>query len=75
VDALHECSSIKSAGVIAVSLTEVQEQQLQAVADGVRFQEHCSIDFTGLAKTDVEKKAKLLASYAVTRGWQFQRTA
>lgn len=67
--------AFKSVGVLAVSLTEVQGQELPVIADAVPFPEHCSVDFTGLTKTDVDKKAKQLASYAVTRGWLFQRTA
>ena len=65
----------KSAGVLAVSLAEAQAQQLTVDADGTPFPEHCSIDFTGLEKAEVEKKAKQLASFATTRGWLFQQTA
>jgi hypothetical protein len=68
--------AFKSVGVLAVSLNEVLgEAVLPVIADNVPFPEHCSVDFTGLAKTDVDKKAKQLASYAVSRGWLFQRTA
>jgi hypothetical protein len=58
-----------------VSLAEVQVQQLAVHADGTPFPEHCSIDFNGLGKAEIEKKAKQLVSVAVARGWLFQQTA
>lgn len=67
--------TFKSAGVLAVSVGEVQTQALQAVADGVPFPEHCSIDFGGLTETEIKAKAKMLASFAAERGWQYQLTA
>jgi hypothetical protein len=43
--------TFKSAGVLAVGLTEVQGQVLPVIADGVPFPpEHCSVDFSGLTK-------------------------
>jgi len=64
--------TFKSAGVLAVSLSETKSQVLDVVADGIPFPEHCSVDFTGLAEADVKSKSKLLASYAAARGWQIQ---
>lgn len=63
------CQSI---GVAAVSQSECLAQALPVVEDGHPYPEHCSIDFSGLDKKDIERKAKVLARQAQDRGWQFQ---
>lgn len=63
---------LSSSGVMAVSNVECTGQALSILADGSDYPEHCSIDFSGLAKGAVEKIAKVLAQYAVTRGWLYQ---
>ena len=65
---------LSSAGVMAVTNAECSAQSLPVVADGKPFPEHCSIDFSGLKKSAIEKAAKVLAACAVTRGWQYQHT-
>lgn len=64
-----ECRSV---GVMAVTFTECSGQDLPVVEDGVPFPEHCSIDFSGLSKSLIEKKAKVLAQYAIQRNWLFK---
>lgn len=61
----------ESAGVLAVSVLECCEQQLNAYPDPEPFPEHAVIDFTGHAENQIRKKAKSLRSFAQQRGWQF----
>lgn len=64
----------ESVGVLAVTVAECSEQQLPVTADAEPYPEHCFIDFAGLPKKAAEKKAKVLASHAVQRGWLFEDT-
>ena len=64
-----------SAGILAVSKGECQKQELPVVTDGEPFPEHAFIDFTGLAKSAVEKKAKFLRNAAMIRNWLFRKEA
>jgi hypothetical protein len=61
----------RSAGVMALACEECAALDLPVHADGIPFAEHCSIDFSGFEKKDVERKAKILAVQAQQRGWQF----
>lgn len=63
--------NMKSAGVMALSCEECAAEQLMIIEDRVPFPEHCSIDFSGLKKSEVEKKSKKLAAYAKGRDWIF----
>ena len=60
-----------SAGVAAVSLAECQAQQLAVHPDPESFPEHALIDFTGLSRSQRERKAAQLKAAALARGWQF----
>lgn len=64
--------SCRSVGVLAVCAQECTDQDLKVHEDGVPFPEHCSIDFSGYSKSEVEKKAKLLKIFAERRGWLYQ---
>ena len=64
----------ESIGAMAVTYTECSSQNLPVVADGKPYPEHCFIDFSGVLKKVAEKKAKVLASHAVQRGWLFEPT-
>jgi hypothetical protein len=59
----------QSVGVLAVTLTECTSLELPVVADGTPFPEHCYIDFSGLIKNEMKKKAKVLAAHGESRGW------
>ena len=61
-----------SAGVVAVSVTECQGQQLPVRPDPEPFPEHVVIDFTGLSRSQVERKADRLKMAATARGWLFR---
>lgn len=61
-----------SAGVMAVTNAECVAQSLAVTADGIPYPEHCTIDFSVLAKKAVEKAAKILVESAIQRGWQYQ---
>jgi hypothetical protein len=65
---------LESAGVLAVTVAECSEQELPVTADAKPYPEHCFIDFSGVVKKSAEKKAKVLASHAVPRGWLFEDT-
>lgn len=62
----------RSVGVLAVCEKECSDQELSVREDGVPFPEHCSIDFSGHTKSEIEKKAKLLKINAERRGWLYQ---
>lgn len=64
-----ECRSV---GILAVCTGECNEQQLPVVEDADPYPEHCTIDFIGFSKTEIEKKAKILKVFAERRGWLFQ---
>ncbi|MCC5839998.1 MAG: hypothetical protein JJT96_07730 [Opitutales bacterium] len=63
--------ALQSVGVQAVSYTECTEMELSVHSDPATFPEHALIDFTGLGKKTIEKKAKHLRSKAEHRGWLF----
>lgn len=66
-----ETLKFESAGVMALSCAECSTEQLNVIEDGVPFPEHCSIDFSGLNKSEVERKSKKLAAFAKNRDWRF----
>jgi len=61
-----------SAGVLAVTVQECHDQQLNAFSDPGPFPEHAVIDFAGHSENQIRKKAKALRSVSEKRGWQFQ---
>jgi len=63
------CSSI---GVLAVSKKECDDETLLVIEDCIPYKEHCSIDFTGLSKREIETKSKILRDKAIARDWQFR---
>lgn len=65
----------RSCGTQAVTVAECTEASLVAASDPEPFPEHAIIDFSGLSKTEVEKKAKQLRSKADARGWLFRPEA
>jgi hypothetical protein len=71
---IHYTETLKfeSAGVMALAHAECAGEQLEVIEDGTPFRAHCSIDFSGLKKSDIEKKSKKLAAFAKDRGWLFQ---
>lgn len=62
----------RSAGVMAVTKGQCVDLSLEVIADGESFLEHVSIDYSAFAKSEVEKKAKILKGYAQARGWLYQ---
>jgi hypothetical protein len=61
-----------SAGIMAVSFSECEQQGFNVLADAIPYPEHCTIDFTPYSKKEIEQKAKVLRSLAQTRGWLCQ---
>lgn len=61
-----------SAGVMAVTQGQCVALALGVIADGEPFSEHVSIDYSGFAKNEIEKKAKVLKGHAQARGWLYQ---
>jgi len=57
---------------MAVTNAECAMHSLSVVADGVSYPEHCTINFSNLAKRAIEKAAKILAESAMQRGWLYQ---
>ena len=62
----------KSEGLMGISLGECRELALEAQADPKPFPEHVLIDFTGLSRGEVKKKAQLLRDKALKRDWLYR---
>lgn len=67
--------SCQSFGVMAVTKCECDTHDLPVIQDGVPFPEHVSIDFSGKAKSAIERIAKLLRNVAEQRGWLYRAEA
>ncbi len=61
----------RSAGVLAVTVGECEDQNAPAIPDPQTFREHVVIDFTGLTRSATRNAAKTLAHLANERGWQY----
>lgn len=62
----------KSAGVVGVSVAECNQLELPVRPDPNPFPEHAVIDFTGLSRGAMERKADALKILAITRGWLYR---
>ena len=67
-----DCQSI---GIMGVTVVECANLQLKVESDPKPFPEHVLIDYSGFAKTAIEKKAKLLKAKAIERDWIFRASA
>lgn len=62
-----------SVGVVAVTVSECVAQELPVAADPLPlFPQHVLIDFRGLSRKSLEKKARKLKEAANSRGWLFR---
>jgi len=61
----------RSAGVVAVSKQECDQQTVPVIDDAEPFLEHCTIDFSSFSNGDIEKIAKTLKRQAESRGWLY----
>lgn len=61
----------RSSGVMALSQGECAECELSVIQDGIPYDEHCYLDFTGLERKQSERIGKRLGAFAQTRGWQY----
>lgn len=66
---------LQSAGVMGITVGECAALELGVSEDAATFAEHCLIDFTGLGKSIIEKKAKLLVQSAIQRDWLFREAS
>lgn len=71
----HISQSLKSAGVVAVSKKECNEEDVPVIEDNDPFEGHCSLDFTSKSKGQVNRTAAAFKRYAQNRGWLFQNTS
>lgn len=62
----------RSSGVMAVSKSQCDEQIIPVIDDPATFPEHAYLDFSGMSKKDIERKAKVLTSKAQDRDWLYQ---
>ena len=62
---------LKSVGVLSVSVDDCESQGTKPIHDGHDYPEHVSIDFAGLSRRETRDAAKMLAEFAMDRGWQF----
>jgi len=65
-------SGRSSIGVMAVTVGECHALELPAAPDPEPFPAHAVIRFDECSNAQAEKKAKILKSHAVSRGWQYQ---
>lgn len=61
-----------SLGVMAVTVSECEGQDLTVRPDPVPFREHAVIDFSELGESQIKRKAKRLKAAAESRDWQFR---
>jgi hypothetical protein len=62
-------SGYKSIGIVAVTIEECNDEELNVYEDNIPFEGHCSIDYTGFSNCMISKKAQKLKYYASKRGW------
>lgn len=62
----------RSSGVMAVSKSQCDEQEIPVIDDAITFPEHAYLDFSNMSKRDIERKAKVLTSKAQARDWLYQ---
>ena len=63
---------LSSDGVVAVTVSECDKQDLPVTPDPAPFPEHVVIEFDGCSNSQIRTKAKLLTRIAETRGWQYR---
>jgi hypothetical protein len=63
---------LSSHGVLGFTYEECTGQSLSVLEDGADYPEHCSVDFSSLAKNAIGRVAKVLAQCAMTRGWLYR---
>ena len=61
-----------SVGVVAITVTECNTQELEVRCDTQQFQEHAIIDFGTLTRNTIKRKAQNLKDATNTRGWSFR---
>lgn len=69
----HYIQTLKSTGVVSVSIEECKSIQLDAAEDNIPFDGHSYIDFNTLKKSQAKIKAKKLKAMAVSRDWAFKK--
>lgn len=63
----------RSAGVVSVTVAEVQAVELTWRPDPEPFPEHAVIDFTGMtSNSKIKAKGVALTEHARRRGWRYQ---
>ncbi len=67
-----EESKHSSAGVVAVTVVECEEQDLPVAPDPKLFPEHVVIEFDGCSNSQIKTKAKKLTQAAEARGWLYR---
>ena len=68
----YRTRNLESAGVLAVTVGECQNEDLPVRSSPEHFLEHAEIDYTGLSSNECERKGKKLKGAAEARGWLHQ---
>ena len=63
----------KSHGVVAVTVEECNNEDLNCEENNEPFEGHSIINFTSLTNGQIEKKAKKLKVVAMNRGWLYKQ--
>ncbi len=61
--------SQEAAGVVAVTVDECQTAGIAVIFDGKPYPEHAYLDFAGLTRSAIRRKADRLKELAAERGW------
>ena len=64
--------NLLSIGVLSVKVAECRMLELPVVSDAETFREHALIDFSGLSRKQIERKANALKTVANRRDWQYR---
>ena len=63
---------LRSIGVLSVTVAQCRGLELPVDSDAETFSEHALIDFRGLSRKQIERKANALKAAANARDWQFR---
>ena len=62
---------LPSVGVMAVTIEDCVNFQLEVQLNPAPFPEHVEIDFSKFTNSQIDSRAKKLRAAAVSRGWQY----
>lgn len=64
---------LDSAGVLGVTHSEFENEQLPRIPDDTHFKGHVLVDYSAYSKGQIEKKAKRIRDIAFKRDWVYKQ--